>query len=302
MGINGLNKFLKKHCPDASYKKTLNDFRGKRFAIDTNIFIYKFKFNNETHWIDTFINFINIFKLYDIDIILVYDNKFPCEKNMKYQRQKKEKESANQYIIKLEEDIIGYKNNGIKTPAIENLFKKYPPGLMSLEGMIEKEKERINKRNIYVTRDEFDQTKQIAQQYNIKIEVPEFEAETFCSELCIDGKVDAVLTNDSDVFAYGVPKCLLDFRNCAGEHYVMEYNFNEILDALDLTFEQFRDFCIICGCDYNSRIKNIGPERAYNLVKKFKSIENIEKNVSFSIEKWNYKRCRELFSLKAREN
>ena len=41
------------------------------------------------------------------------------------------------------------------------------------------------------------------------LEVPYFtapsEAEKFCSKLCIDGVVDAVLSEDTDIIAYGTP-------------------------------------------------------------------------------------------------
>lgn len=34
-------------------------------------------------------------------------------------------------------------------------------------------------------------------------------------------------------------------------------------------------FCILCGCDYTTRIKNIGPTRAYQYIKTYKNIDNL---------------------------
>ena len=31
-----------------------------------------------------------------------------------------------------------------------------------------------------------------------------------------------------------------------------------------MTYEQFRDLCIMCGTDYNKNIERVGPETAYN--------------------------------------
>ncbi len=297
MGINGLNKFIRKHCSGAFDTKSIYDYRGKTFAVDANIYIYKFKFANESKWLGLFTNFVNTFKQNDIKIFLVYDNKFPIEKNAKYQRQKKEKDNANQYVNQLEVDLIEFEKNGTQSHTFENMIKRYPPGILSYQDMIACEKERLNKRNLIVTRKEFQETKAIAAELNVEILVPEYEAETLCSAMCIRKEVDAVLSNDSDVFAYGVPICLSEMKLVGNEYFVTEYRFDDILKILELTYEQFRDFCIMCGCDYNSRIKNIGPERAYILIRKYKTLEDIEKFSGMSLDKLNYKRCREIFTI-----
>lgn len=36
--------------------------------------------------------------------------------------------------------------------------------------------------------------------------------------------------------------------------------------------------CILCGCDYASKIEGIGPVTAYRLIKQYKNIENILKH------------------------
>jgi 5'-3' exonuclease len=33
--------------------------------------------------------------------------------------------------------------------------------------------------------------------------------------------------------------------------------------------------CILCGCDYASKIEGIGPVKAYKFIKEFHTIENI---------------------------
>lgn len=296
MGINGLNKFIRKHCSDAFSTKSIKEYRGRTFAVDVNIYIYKFKFADENRWARLFTNFLNIFQENGIKLLLVYDNKFPNEKNIKYERQKKERDNALQYIKQLEVDAGEFLARQTKSQILENLFKRYPPGLLSVQDMIEAERNRLNKRKLNVSREEFQQSKLIAEEHKVEIITPEFEAETLCSELCIKQKVDAVLSNDSDVFAYGVPICLSEFKLVESEYVVTEFRFFEILKILGLTYSQFRDFCIMCGCDYNSRIRNIGPERAFMLIKRHKTLENIEKT-GISLEKLNYKRCREIFTI-----
>ena len=43
---------------------------------------------------------------------------------------------------------------------------------------------------------------------------------------------------------------------------------------LGLTEDEFIDMCILCGCDYASKIEGVGPVKAYKFIKEFSSIEN----------------------------
>ena len=77
---------------------------------------------------------------------------------------------------------------------------------------------------------------------------------------------------------------------------------------LELTDSEFIDMCILCGCDYSSKIQGIGPVKAYKFIKEMHSIENIldfcrkenEKEgkpryVIPSEEDFSYEDARELF-------
>jgi 5'-3' exonuclease len=35
----------------------------------------------------------------------------------------------------------------------------------------------------------------------------------------------------------------------------------------------------MCGCDYNTNIKNYGPKKAYDLIKRYGSIDEIQKKL-----------------------
>jgi flap endonuclease-1 len=48
-----------------------------------------------------------------------------------------------------------------------------------------------------------------------------------------------------------------------------------MMEDLQLNEEEFVDMCILCGCDYASKIEGIGPVKAYKFIKEFHSIENI---------------------------
>ena len=115
-----------------------------------------------------------------------------------------------------------------------------------------------------------------------------------CANLALNGKVDGVLSDDTDVLAYGTKLFLTGINTT--KNSCIEIQIDNILDQINFTYEQFRDLCIMCGTDYNSNIPKIGPESSYKLLTEHKSLENIEKNTKYNTNILNYKRGRELFS------
>lgn len=47
--------------------------------------------------------------------------------------------------------------------------------------------------------------------------------------------------------------------------------------------EQFIDMCILLGCDYCETIRGVGPKKAFELITKYKSIENILENLDSEV-------------------
>ena len=121
---------------------------------------------------------------------------------------------------------------------------------------------------------------------------PPYEAEGLASSLAKAGLVDYVATEDSDVLAYEVswglifaPQLMSDLqgpllKGVSGEVRPMTFvSGGQLRQELDLTPDEYLDFCILLGTDASSRIPGIGPARAYKLIKEYGSIENLlEKN------------------------
>jgi 5'-3' exonuclease len=61
----------------------------------------------------------------------------------------------------------------------------------------------------------------------------------------------------------------------ANNQPILEIDLEIALCGLGLTFEQFVDLCILCGCDYCSSIKGIGPKTALKLIRQYKNLEGI---------------------------
>ena len=119
------------------------------------------------------------------------------------------------------------------------------------------------------------------------------EAETTCVDLCKRGIVDAVLTEDTDVLAYGVDIFLskIDTKN----ETICIISYEDILSHLNLNNRQFTELCIMCGTDYNTNINKVGPSNAFKLLTKYGSIDNIALETEYDISCLNHKRVLELF-------
>jgi hypothetical protein len=56
---------------------------------------------------------------------------------------------------------------------------------------------------------------------------------------------------------------------------VQEFDLSVALSKLGLTQAQFIDLCIMCGCDYASNIRGIGPVRALEYIRKHGTLEKV---------------------------
>jgi len=106
------------------------------------------------------------------------------------------------------------------------------------------------------------------------------EAEATCAALAKAGKVYGTATEDMDALTLGTPILIrhLTFSE-ARKIPIKEISLSRVLDGLRLTEDQFIDMCILLGCDYCESIKGIGPKKSFELIQKYKSIEEILKHL-----------------------
>ena len=127
--------------------------------------------------------------------------------------------------------------------------------------------------NVRITKKDICFLKELLTIYSIPFHVAKHEAEALCSSLCIIGKVDAVLSEDTDILAYGTPVFLYKLNTLRETCQILE--LNKLLKALSMTKEQFRDFCIMCGTDYNTNVSKVGPVNSFKLLTEHKNIETV---------------------------
>ncbi len=104
---------------------------------------------------------------------------------------------------------------------------------------------------------------------DFKVLVSDGEAERTACEMVIAGEADYVYSNDSDCLALSCPAIIFD--DVGGELHV--FRLPAILRPLNLNVDQFTDFCILLGTDFNERVQ--GPEEAFESITRFGSLEKI---------------------------
>jgi flap endonuclease-1 len=141
--------------------------------------------------------------------------------------------------------------------------------------------DKFSRRLVKVTRQQNDDCKQLLRLMGVPYVDAPCEAEAQCAELARSGKVYATATEDMDALTFRTPKLLrrLTFSQGKDKQTILEVDFDTVLRGLQLTIEQFVDLCILCGCDYCSTIKGIGPKIGLRMIQAHKTIEGVIKAI-----------------------
>ena len=310
MGIKNLHKLFRKHISNIYTEIPLNTFKYKKIAVDISLYIYKYKTILGDRWISALLNLISILRKNDIHTIFVFDNKPTEDKKETQEKRKEHFKKLSDKITELEISIDKYEEEGIISDILIDVTNKNrdPKQLLFLGKnknvdlrLVNNYLEKLKLQNVSLCTTDFDTIKELLDILNIPYLLAEDEAERYCCELVKSNLVYGVLSEDTDVLAYGCPYFLTKIDT--KKEMIIVIDYNEILHDLNLTKEQFTDLCIMCGTDYNNNIRGIGPEKSFILIKKYLSIEEIDKNEKkYDCSVLKYERGRELFKLKDRSD
>lgn len=309
MGIKNLHHFLRKTCPSVYSTVPISKYAFKKIAIDTSIFMCKYKSSNGNSYIDSFLHLISVLRYNEVHFVFVYDTKAPPEKDLERKQRLEAREKNKIRVERIMETWYNYKQEHSFTEEsiLENtslsiedeVLLGFIVKLMDTDNTISIKKidleiHKLQNSILSIRTEDFNLTKEFFKACNIPFIDAEGEAEATCASLVRQGLVTAVLTEDTDVLAYKAPIMLHKMDILKGTF--MEIDYEEILNQLQFTDSQFLDFCIMCGTDYNTNIFKIGPDKAYKLLQQHGSIEAIqEANPNISISTLNYEKTRSLF-------
>lgn len=317
MGIKNLHRILEKYAPGCYTPKHLSEFQYKKIAIDISLYLYKYKAIAGDRWLDSFVALIHSLRRWNVHCIFIYDGQAPPEKLEEQKRRRETRAKMGDKIALLEEEIEKYELDGTIGESLKQLCYTQQVSLFRKELAprfdIQIAKDRVTKMTsqmISITPDDLKLSQDLFDVLHIPYTKAPGEAENYASHLCKYGHVDAVLSEDTDVLAYGAPIFLtkIDTR----EDTVVEINYAKILDETGMSSQTFTDLCIMCECDYNSNIPLVGHEKSFTLLKEFGTIEAViehlrtvkkadKKTAKYddsSFEVLKFPRCREIFTTK----
>ena len=213
-----LNKLLNKYT---TIKKIhLNQLKNKTFAIDLSIFFYKFIrsknncINIEKNYLLDFEKQINKLHKYKIIPIYIFDGKPNPEK---------------QITLKYRKEVrLSIKEKLQKNPYKSELKKK----LIIFNHTYKNEL-------IHLFNDK-----------QIKYILAKGEADDECIDLFKNKQIDGVFTEDNDILL-GKATVYKNLNNY--NDYVYEYNINNILKQLNMSYKDFISICILAGTSYSKK-------------------------------------------------
>ncbi|CAD8155158.1 unnamed protein product [Paramecium octaurelia] len=264
MGIHQLMQFLKEKAPNCFRTLMLDYFAGRTIGCDASMAMYQFliqtqsagqtqiieltdKDGNRTGHLVGLFNRTLQFLENGIKPVWVFDGKPPLLKSGELARRKKLKEEAQvKTELALEQgDMQQALLQHQRTTTISSVMKEDAIKMLQLMGC--------------------------------PVIIAPCEAEAQCAELCRAGKIYATATEDMDALTFRTPVLLRGFNT--KKEPIYEIIYDDMMKELDITYEQFVDLCILCGCDYTEKIEGIGPGTAFKLIKEFKNIEGILEHV-----------------------
>lgn len=264
MGIKGLTKLLSDHAPGCMREQKFEGYLDRKVAIDASMHIYQFmmvvgrqgdqQLTNDAGEVTSHLQgmFMRTCRMLEAGIkpVYVFDGKPPTMKGGELAKRKDKREQA-------EADLAKAKEAGDAE-------------------MIEK----MSKRTVRVSREQSQEVMRLARLLGLPVFEAPCEAEASCAALCKAGLVYAAASEDMDTLCFSCPKLARNLMAPASQGKpILEFDFDKCLKQLDLTWDQFIDVCIMCGCDYCESIKGIGPVKALSLIKQHGTIEELLKHL-----------------------
>jgi len=264
MGIKGLMKFLQEAAPKAVREiDSQQAYTGRIVAIDASMCLYQF-------------------------LIMIRENRSGSYNNLT-----NEEGQVTSHIIGMLTRTIKLMESGIKPVYV---FDGKPPELKLHEldarrakrneatANLEAAKEagdseqilKSTKATVRVTKEQNEETKKLLRLMGLPVVEAPSEAEATCAALCRDGKVYAAATEDADCLTFGTKILVRNLMAAESQKkQILEVSLERALEQLNISMDQFIDFCILSGCDYCDTLKGVGPSTAIKLLIQHGSLEKV---------------------------
>lgn len=243
MGIQGLLQFLK----EASEPIHVKQYKGQTVAVDTYCWLHKGAFacadklakgEPTDQYVTYCMKFVHMLLSHGVKPILVFDGcTLPSKKDVEKARREKRQ---------------------------TNLQK----GKQLLrEGKLSEARDCFT-RSVNITSEMAHQVIKAARSEGVNCIVAPYEADSQLAYLNKHGFAQAIITEDSDLLAFGCKKVILKMDQYGNGLEIDQDRFGKCKHLGDVfTEEKFRYMCILSGCDYLPSIHGVGLAKASKVLK-----------------------------------
>ncbi|ERE73298.1 exonuclease 1 isoform X2 [Cricetulus griseus] len=243
MGIQGLLQFIKEASEPINVKK----YKGQAVAVDTYCWLHKgaiscaeklAKGEPTDKYVGFCMKFVNMLLSHGVKPILVFDGcTLPSKKEV--ERSRRERRQSN--LLKGKQ--------------------------LLREGKVSEARECFT-RSVNITHAMAHKVIKAARALGVDCLVAPYEADAQLAYLNKAGIVQAVITEDSDLLAFGCKKVILKMDQFGNGLEVDQARLGMCRQLGDVfTEEKFRYMCILSGCDYLSSLRGIGLAKACKVLK-----------------------------------
>lgn len=252
MGIKNLVKTCESVFGYSPKTATLADVSNSYVSIDADLFMYNFSYDKSDFLTNFFIMTMNLFE-HTIVPIFVFGGARTSLKDEECRKRNERKEKLKQ---------------NIETARLSGNIERY---------------NNLQKLIFDITTKDFDLLQKLLHCLCVPyLTIHNHESEGFCAWLNKRGYCHHVITNDSDIFAYGAKSVIKNYSNgypfllYDGDKFRSSFNYDYRTGKVcNYGFEdqsKFLDYCILLGTDFNKPC--LGPKTAYRSICELSPVES----------------------------
>ncbi|KXZ53691.1 hypothetical protein GPECTOR_6g608 [Gonium pectorale] len=252
MGINGLLQQLK----SISRATHVSSYRGQKVAVDGYSWLHKGAYSCsrelcEGVWTDGYVRYfisrVEMLLSNGVIPVIVFDG---CRLPMKQDEEESRRRSRREAM----ERARAHAESGNMAAATECYQRAVDIAPWMARVVMEALRER-----------------------GVQCMVAPYEADAQMSYLALRGDVFAVLTEDSDMLAYGCPRVLykLDRGGNGEEVLLADLPLVRELNMMGFDHDMLLQMCILAGCDFLSNLSGVGIKKAHALMRKHRNYKKV---------------------------
>ncbi|KAJ1623323.1 PIN domain-like protein [Pavlovales sp. CCMP2436] len=269
-------------------RRHVRTYAGKRVGVDVSVWLHRgtyscstelFRGIHTTRHVAYCLKMVKLLQEHGVVPLLVFDGGTLDAKKMtaakrRVSREKMRKAAhAQQRLIKELEDKLAKRLSGLG-PSKEVLKEQLTQARKSFEEACQQ--------CVEITPEHCHALQVELRKLNVEFVVAPYEADAQLAFMARHGEIDAVLTEDSDLIAFGCPTILykLDKNSCEVSELHTDrleevYRVAGDFDLRGFTPTMFTQMCVLSGVDYLESLPGIGLITARKLVAQHQSVERI---------------------------